>query len=80
MIKKGSHVKIHTFTGGCYDGVAGKVTEKFVSSRDEIKDETFEYVCDWYAGWYRVKFDCPVHTGERFVIQDIFMPSELTII
>lgn len=80
MFKKDSHVKIHTLTGGCYNGITGKVTGKFVSSQNEIKDETFEYINNWYAGQYRVKFDRPIHTGERFVIQDIFMPSELTII
>lgn len=80
MIKKGSHVKIHTFTGGCYNGISGVVTLKFVSSQDGVKDESWECISDYYSGWYRVKFDHPVHTGERFVIQDIFMPSELTII
>ena len=79
-IKKGSHVKIHTFTGGCYNGLTGKVTMKFVTLEKEITDDSWECVCNFYPGWYRVEFDTPIHIEERYVTQDIFMPSELTII
>lgn len=79
-ITKNSHVKIHTFTGGCYDNLTGKVINKFVSSTDKITDPSWEISSDFYPYWYRVKFDNPVHTGERIVLQDIFMPSELSII
>lgn len=79
-IAKGAHVRIHTFTGGCYNNITGRVVKKFISSQDEIADPTWEEVADFYPYWYRVVFDTPVHTGERFVIQDIFTASELTII
>lgn len=79
-IVKNAHVRIHTMTGGCYDNQTGRVISKFISSQDKLTDSSWEEVSDIYPYWYRVKFDHLIHTGERFVAQDIFMPSELTII
>ena len=63
----GTHVQIKTEKGSVYNNVTGVII-----SRPVTKEE-----CEFIEGWQKVKFDCLVHTGERYVAMDIFHPNEL---
>lgn len=69
-MKLGTHVQIKTEKGSVYNNVTGVVI-----SHPFTKEEN-----EFLEGWQRVKFDCLIHTGERYVIMDVFQESEMVAI
>lgn len=71
----GDRVKIHTATGGCYDGLSGTVKALKDGSFRTLEPKNFAD-----AKWWHVFLDAPAKNGGKPVTNEIFLPSELEIL
>lgn len=67
-MKVGEHVRISTRENPKYNGRTGTI----IRYRDSYRDR--------YYGWYDVEFDEPVYTAHYACKEDVFAPSELTVL
>lgn len=71
----GDRVRITTFAGGCYDGLAGLVIRLDDADLQSLPPEQYPD-----AKWWRVSLEKPADNGGIQVFSDVFRPSELDIL